>query len=122
MSNVDIKFFLNNSGRDNKLGGGYITIANLVKTSFTLIKTKTGGYFVSFPSYQDKDGNWKNHVDTVNKEAREYITNEVVRAYQSATGGYSPTGNSEDRRVEQPKDVVTEATPSGNNVPKGRPF
>ena len=50
---LDVRLFLNNQQNSNRVAGGYLTVANLIKTNFSLLRTKSGdGLFVSFPSYQ----------------------------------------------------------------------
>lgn len=93
---------------EKTLAGGYITISDLIKTTFKLIKTKNGGYFVAFPSYQSADGEWKPHVDTVSKEAREKITEAILKEYSRQTDTNTGNGN---------KRVETES-----KVPSGVPF
>lgn len=111
-----------NYAQGNRIAGGFLTVADSIKININLLKTKTGGYFVSFPSYQKKDGTWANYVDTVSKEAREEITRAVINAYERITGT-SRTDNPEDRRVEvQQPQSVPEVQTGQHGTPKGRPF
>lgn len=122
----DVKIFINKEG-GNRLAGGYLTVANILKTNFTLLRTKSGGMFVSFPSYKKQNSEeWVNYVDTVSKEAREQVTQAIVDAYNRATGGYD---RGEDQRVDrattQYNNNPTTQTVSGQrseSIPSGVPF
>lgn len=116
MSNIDVKLF-KADGSSNQLAYGHLKVADLVTINIRLIKTKSGGMMVGFPSYQGKDGEWKNYADTVSKEARTVVTNAVVAAYNRLIGSSNPTGNQEDQRVEAP--AAIQPAPS---VPSGALF
>lgn len=114
--------------KGNRLAGGYLTVADSVKINISLLKTKNGGMFVSFPSYQNKAGEWVNYVNTVSKEANEELTRAVVSEYEKITGTGS-RDNPEDIRVDyssstyERKEVVQpEPIQQASHIPSGRPF
>lgn len=117
-----------NYASGNRLAGGYLTVADSVKININLLKTKNGGMFVSFPSYQNKAGEWVNYVNTVSKEANEELTRAVVAEYEKITGTGS-RDNPEDRRVDYSSSYEERKSPtqpepikSSGGVPSGRPF
>ena len=124
----DVKLF-KNDGPGSRLAGGYLTVANCVKIKINLIKTKNGGYFVGFPSYQKQGTDeWVNYVDTVSKEAHAAVTKVVVEEYLKLTG-QSVDHRGEDTQVEKPYNnnpssevVHAEPKQGGNNIPSGVPF
>ena len=124
---IDVMFFKNNGGgQTNRVGGGYITIGGLLKTSYNLMKSNNGGLFVAYPSYKKADGTWANHVNPVNKEAGDAITQAVIAKYQEVTG----EGGGQDRRIESSNNGNTRkeapkvevARTNEASVPTGRPF
>ena len=121
-----VRLFKNEGGASNQLAGGYLTVANAVKINIRLLKTKTGGYFVSFPSYKKQNSEeWVSYVDPVSKEARAAITTAVVEEYMKITG-QSVEHRGDESRVEKPYNnevgnKVVQAI-AGNGVPSGVPF
>jgi len=121
----DVRLF-KNEDQGNRLAGGYLTVANMVKINITLMKTKTGGYFVSFPSYKKQNSEeWVNYVDAVSREARAAITNAVVEEYLKMNGE-SIDNRGENKRVEHlpnndAPDKVIHAQ-KAVEVPTGVPF
>ncbi len=73
--NISVQYFPPKQGaRETDLGGGYVT-SGILKTSFRVIKSdkNENGFFISLPSKQDANGEWKEIVSFVNKEANDVM-------------------------------------------------
>lgn len=82
MDITDVKFFPYNKGGNFK---GYATVEleeSLVIRSIRLMDGEKG-FFIGFPSQQDKDGEYHDVVFPITKELREKITAEVIEAYEA---------------------------------------
>lgn len=120
---LDVRLFLNNQQNSNRVAGGYLTVANLIKTHFSLLRTKSGdGLFVSFPSYQGKDGEWKNYVDSVNREAREQINAAVIDEYNKQRNGGSSSYTPPQVNNSPDGSVVQGSGERNSSIPINRPF
>ena len=120
---LDVRLFLNNQQNSNRVAGGYLTVANLIKTYFSLLRTKSGdGLFVGFPSYQGKDGEWKNYVDSVNREAREQINAAVIDEYNKQRNGGSSSYTPPQVNNSPDGSVVQGSGERNSSIPGNRPF
>lgn len=92
--NISVQYFPPKAGsRDSDLGGGYVT-SGILKTRFSVIRTdkNPNGFFVSLPRNKDANGEYKDIVSTVNKEAADLLTRLVIDA-MNASGTQSNTQN-----------------------------
>ena len=73
--NISVQYFPPKQGaRETDLGGGYVT-SGILKTSFRVIRTdkNENGFFISLPSKQEANGEWKEIVSFVNKDANDVM-------------------------------------------------
>lgn len=92
--NISVQYFPPKAGsRDSDLGGGYVT-SGILKTRFSVIRTdkNPNGFFVSLPRNKDANGEYKDIVSAVNKEAADLLTRLVIDA-MNASGTQSNTQN-----------------------------
>ncbi|WP_288981869.1 septation protein SpoVG family protein [uncultured Flavobacterium sp.] len=126
--NVSIQYFPPKAGsRDTDLGGGYVT-SGILKTRFSVIKTdkNPNGFFVSLPRNKDANGEYKDIVSTVNKEAADLLTRLVMDAMNgnnnvrenttNATQSNVPRTTNLVRKTPAPKVPVTTGIP-GDDAP-----
>lgn len=121
--NIIVQYFPPNSGsRENDLGGGYVT-SGIFKTRFKVIRTdkNPNGFFVSLPSAKNANGEYKDIVSTINKEASDMLSRAVSEAMNrnpsnARTTNKSPAGGSPAKRNLAPKTPVASGIP-GDDAP-----
>ena len=62
---------------------GFVKIDGFVQININVMKNDRGGYWISYPSYKKADGTWQETAGPVNKEARDFILDSVMKYMQS---------------------------------------
>lgn len=90
ITDVTIYPFESDSERDSAiLAFADVVLDNQVKLKgFKIIRTKSGGLFIGYPSQRSKTGTFFDTVITLNKETKELFRTAIIDAYKN----YSVTG------------------------------
>ena len=77
-----VKFFKDSDTTDKgSIASANIVLGGVIKLyNISLCKSSKGDFFISFPNYKGKDGNYYNHCYIDNEEVRENIAQAILDA------------------------------------------
>lgn len=79
---MNVKFYKTVPTNGSQVGSAYIkTSDNFVIIAKVRVKKDNSGYFLSYPSYQNKKGEWKDYAYCMDKETNEKIVNAFLETY-----------------------------------------
>lgn len=106
---------------DKHSGSGFVVIADAVQLNFTIWGDSSKGYFVSYPGYKKTDGKWQETAGPINKEARDSISEAILKE-AGLVGGSKPKPSSDEAPEETKKPIKAEEVKSEARIPSGVPW
>lgn len=106
---------------DKHSGSGFVVIADAVQLNFTIWGDSSKGYFVSYPGYKKTDGKWQETAGPINKEARDSISETILKE-AGLIGGSKPKASSDEAPEEIKKPIKAEEVKSEAHIPSGAPW
>ena len=106
---------------DKHSGSGFVVIADAVQLNFTIWGDSSKGYFVSYPGYKKTDGKWQETAGPINKEARDSISEAILKE-AGLIGGPKPKHSSDEAPEETKKPIKAEEVKSEAHIPSGAPW